>query len=335
MNKVYFSKNNIGELFDQLKADLISPVGIKTHFGERGNVTFINPKHVEAVYNKVIAEKAEAKLIECNVMYKGSRTNRSDHLETAQEHGFTFAPIEICDGEDGSEEWRIPVELKHFKEVIVGKGLKDFKSLIVVSHFKGHGGNGFGGALKNLGMGLGSRAGKLAMHAAFDLRINEDKCIACGICAAGCPANAITVDDFAKIDRKKCIGCAMCIANCPQDAVEIPWGGSSSEELQEKIVEYCAGILQEIPGVAYFNVLENITSECDCWGNTMKPLIPDIGILASTDPVALDQASFDLVNKAAGVDLFKKEHHIDATAQLKYAEELGLGKRKYDLVNID
>jgi len=322
-------------LFKAINPHFSGKTGIKVHFGERGNETFLNPKYVHEIYNEAKKIEPDIALVESNVLYRGSRTNRKDHLATAKEHGFDFAPIVICDGEFGEDNWVIPVNLKHFKEVYIGKELKGFKNLIVISHFKGHGANGFGGTLKNIGMGLGSRAGKMAMHSAFKLIVDPDKCLGCGVCASKCGADAIEIKDGkAIIDFQKCVRCAGCIANCPQGAVTIPWGSQSSEDLQERIVEYCFGILQELKGIFYINVIENITAKCDCVGEKMKKIAPDIGIVGSTDPVAIDQASYDLLKDKVGEDVFKKIHNIDSTRQLSYAEKLGLGNTKYELIKL-
>ena len=332
MVKVFFSKNNISALADKVLPVFSGKTGIKVHFGEPGNVTFLDPKTAKTVYSKAKKIENDISLIECNVLYKGDRAETKSHLRVAEDHGFDFAPIDICDT-DG--DWTVPTNLKYFKEVKLGKNLKNYKNIIVVSHFKGHGANGFGGALKNIGMGLGSRAGKMAMHKAFELIVNDKKCIACGICAEKCPESAIEIDGVAKINLDKCIGCAACITNCTQGAVNFAWDTQSSKELQEKIVEYTFGVLKNLKPIAFFNELKNITANCDCYDVVMKKEAPDIGYLASTDPVAIDQASFDLVNKEVGYDLFKKLHGIDCTAQLEYAEKLGLGNRKYQLINID
>jgi uncharacterized Fe-S center protein len=332
MVKVYFSKNNISALADKVLPKFSGKTGIKVHFGEPGNETFLNPKTAEAIYQKAKKIEPDISLIECNVLYKGERAETKSHLKVAKDHGFDFAPIDIC---DTNGDWAVPVNLEYFKDVKLGKSLENYENIIVVSHFKGHGANGFGGALKNIGMGLGSRAGKMAMHKAFQLSVDDKKCIGCGICAANCPAGAIEVAGLAKINLDKCIGCAACITNCPQNAINFAWNTQSSKELQEKIVEYAFGVLKNLKPIAFFNELKNITATCDCHGAKMKKETPDIGFLASTDPVALDQASFDLVNKEVGYDLFEKLHRIDSTAQLEYAEKLGLGSRKYELIDLD
>lgn len=332
MSKVYFSKNNVDGLAKKVLPRFSGKTGIKVHFGEPGNVTHLSPKTVTDVYNVAKKTEDDISLIECNVLYKSDRAETLSHIKVAKDHGFDFAPIDICD-EDG--DWVVPIDLKYFKETKLGKSLEEYKNIITVSHFKGHSANGFGGALKNIGMGLGSRAGKMAMHKAFELKVDDNKCIACGICADKCPAEAIAVKNKANINLKKCIGCAACITNCPQNAVDFAWDTQSSKELQEKIVEYVYGVLKNIKPVGFFNELKNITADCDCYDVVMKKEVPDIGFLASNDPVAIDQASFDLVNKAAGYDLIERLHKIDATAQLEYAQEIGLGSREYELIDID
>ena len=332
MSKVYFSQNNVEALVKKVLTEFSGKTGIKVHFGEPGNVTHLDPKTAETVYNIVKEIERDISLVECNVLYKGPRAETESHLKVAKDHGFDFAPIDICD--DGGD-WNVPINLKYFAEAKLGKSLELYKNIITVSHFKGHGANGFGGALKNVGMGLGSRAGKMAMHKAFELSVDENKCIGCGICSTKCPGEAITVEDNAHIDLDKCIGCAACITNCPQSAINFAWNTQSSKELQEKIVEYSYAVFKNIKPVSFISELKNITADCDCYDVKMKKEIPDIGYLASRDPVAIDQASFDLANKQAGYNLFEKLHGVDSTAQLEYAEKLGLGSRAYELINID
>ena len=334
-SKVYYSKNNFNKIIEKLPDNLKGKTGIKVHVGEPGNITYLDPKYPKAVYEKLKKNNPDVSLVECNVLYRGDRSNRVGHLKTAKSHGYDFAPLDICDGEKGDDSWEIPIKGKHFSSVFVGENLNKYDNLITVSHFKGHPANGFGGALKNLGMGLGSRQGKMAMHKAFDLKIDEDSCLGCGICAEKCGADAISiVGGKAKIDFDKCLRCAGCITNCPNGAVATPWGGTSSEELQERIVEYCFGITQNINCPVYINVMEKITNKCDCYDEVMDPIAPDLGYLFSTDPVAIDQASYDLLKKALSKDVFKELHKVDSTKQMKYGEKLGLGSREYELIEL-
>lgn len=332
---VYFSKDEFNKILEVMP-QIPGRVGIKIHVGEQGNVTYMKPEYSNQVLRYLEDRGALVKLIECNVLYRGSRTNRKDHLETAKSHGFNHEKLDILDGEYGADSWEIKTGLKHFDKITVGKGLKMYDSVITLSHFKGHGANGFGGALKNLGMGLGSRSGKMAMHAAFDLKIDDELCLGCGICVSKCDFEAIQLNEQGKasIDFDKCMRCAGCIANCPRGAVQTPWDGASSEGLQERIVEFCYGISRNVNCPFYINVLENITARCDCAGVEMEPISPDLGFLASSDPVALDQASIDLVVKANGGNVIKLINKVDATRQLSYAEELGLGTRAYEMVEL-
>ncbi len=335
-SQVYYSENNYDSLLGYLPK-LYGQVGLKVHVGEPGNTTYLPAIYAKKVYRQIKNSSNIVNLIECNVLYRGSRTNATDHIKTADNHGFGFAKLDILDGEDGSKSWKIDIKKKHFSEILVGAGLKEYRHIVIVSHFKGHSACGFGGSLKNLGMGLGSRAGKMAMHAAFDLNINTQKCLGCGICAKKCDAEAIKINhkQKAEIDFDKCLRCAGCIANCPQGAVEMPWGGTSSEGLQERIAEYCYGITQKVKCDFYINAAVNITARCDCAGVKMSKISRDIGFLASTDPVALDQASYDLVSeKNHKKDIFKQASGVDGTHILKYAEKLHLGSTKYEITTI-
>lgn len=219
-------------------------------------------------------------------------------------------------------------------------------ALIAVTHFKGHEATGFGGVLKNIGMGLGTRAAKQAMHSDMLPAVDPDRCIACGRCAEWCPAGAITVDQAAQIDPAKCLGCGECTITCIEGAVEINWKTESSS-LQEKIVEYAYAVLKNKQGKAGFiNFLLDISPNCDCWNYNDTPIVPDVGILASTDPIAIDQACIDLVNAQpslpnsaidlpAGADKFRGIYpEIDWNFQLAYGEQIGLGSRNYQLITL-
>ncbi len=336
-SKVYFSRDfdelmrklEEGNEFNQLKDN----VGIKLHFGEEGCVTYLNPDIAKKVYKKILSLGKKATLIECNVLYKGSRTTREDHINTARKHGFGFAPIDILDGEKGEASIEIPVEDGLVSSAKVGKGITKYDSLLVLSHFKGHIAAGFGGAFKNLGMGLGSRAGKLHMHSDISPYINKEKCTACMNCIINCNVNAISlVNGKAEINSEKCIGCAMCIAVCPQKAVRIPWEGSTNEELQKKIIDYSHALIDYFQGrLLYITVLQNITEDCDCMGKKQQPITEDIGFLASRDPVAVEQASLDLVEKEMKGG-FNKINDADNSVQVNYAAQKGLGSKDYYLV---
>jgi uncharacterized protein len=328
MNEIIFKKT-INEILENLDfSKLKENVAIKVHFGENGCKTYIKPEIVKAVYEKVISLNKKASLVECNVLYKGERTKASSHIELAKQHGFNFAPIDILDGEDGNEF----IEINGCK---IGKGIEKYDSMIVITHFKGHVMAGFGGAMKNLGMGLGSRAGKLHMHSTIKPSINN-KCTACGLCIQHCNANAITLkknlfnQTKAKIDSEKCEGCAMCIAICPNNAIAIPWKSETPKGLQEKITDYCLAISKKLnQNIIFINVLENITKDCDCVGQPQKTIMQDIGILAGYDIVSIDKASLDLANKQG----FDKMIKVDKNHQIEYAEKIALGTKEYTLKN--
>jgi hypothetical protein len=236
-------------------------------------------------------------------------------------------PIDILDGEHGEEF----IEVNGCK---IGKGIKKYDSLIVFSHFKGHIVAGFGAAIKNTGMGIGSRAGKLYMHSELKPYIKSEKCTACGACIKNCDSDAISmVEGKAQIKSDLCVGCAMCIAVCNFGAVQVPWEGGSSDALQKKQAEYTKAVLSLFKNPIFINVLQNITKDCDCFGVSQKPLMDDIGILYSTDIVAIDKASLDLAIKHSEGS-FDKINSINRYNQIELAEKEGLGKSKYELIRL-
>jgi len=337
-SKVYFYDNvdnlkaGVNKFFKMIADEFDMPeekIGIKLHFGEGNNDT-----HVSADLLKDIPKYFQnPTFIECNVLYRGNRLRREDHIKQAEEHGFGFIEIDILDGEMGEDYFEIELDTKNTKKAKIGRGLKNYNYCISITHFKGHIVSGFGGVLKNIGMGLGSRGGKLDMHAGVAPKIDEEKCIACGSCAEQCPADAITIEDeFAVINEETCIGCAQCIAVCPEGIIKIPWGTRPANEFMEKIAEYTLACVNDRKWW-HINFLTNITMKCDCVGSKQEPFMEDIGILFSKDPIALDQASIDLVIEKYGSDPFKK-HNKNSMYILKYGEEIGLGSIKYELETI-
>ena len=270
-------------------------VGIKVHFGEEGCETYVRPELVKQVYEK-ISKGREARLIECGVLYRSPRARAFSHVQLARKHGFDFAPIHILDGKAGEDF----VELEGCK---IGAGIKDYDSLVVITHFKGHMIEGlFGGAVKNLGMGLGSREGKIDMHQSMHPVVGEE-CIACGKCARNCPENAISiVDGRAKIDPKKCVGCGECIEVCPKNAIKPSWKYRPAETLQERIRDYALAIINKIgpEHMVFINVLESITPRCDCSSEPQKPMMPDKGFLLGYNIDAVDLASLELTKNLGG-----------------------------------
>lgn len=351
MSKVFFTKDitKVDELFDAAGLGKIIEkddfVALKIHFGERGNKAYCKPDKVKPIVKKVRALKGKPFWTDSNTLYKGSRANTLDHLQTAFDHGYTFgktgAHVLLADGLEGRTYSEIPVNYKHFKKLFVGSLILEADAMIAVTHFKGHEVTGFGGAIKNIGMGLASRAGKQQMHADIKPVVNKEACTACGKCIDSCPEQAISwaSDGKAEIDLNKCIGCGQCVVTCRFDAISISWAGTP-DSVQEKMAEYTAGIVSKFKDkVAYINFITDVSENCDCYDHNSEPIVPDIGILASFDPVALDQACVDLVNKTDGriksKDKFKTLWpKVDWSVQLKHAEKIGLGSRKYDLTNI-
>lgn len=326
-------------------------VAIKLHFGERGNLAYIRPQFVRRVVDQVKKTGGRPFLTDANTLYVGSRANAIDHIETAIENGFDYsvvgAPLVIADGLNGKDYVSVPIGLKHFNEVKIGSVAVHADALIAITHFKGHEVTGFGGTLKNLGMGLGSRAGKQQQHSDLRPKINEEKCTACGKCQHWCPASAITLEGKAHINESLCIGCGECTITCSFKAIAVNWK-TTPDMIQEKIVEYAVGALKGKEGkTGFITFINNVSPLCDCAGWNDIPIVQDIGILASRDPVAIDQAAVDLVNQAHGnphsvlgerhleADKFRVVHPgVDWSVQLAYGEEVGLGTRDYKLITI-
>lgn len=325
-------------------------VAIKMHFGEKGNTAYIHPPFVRRIVEQVKKKGGKPFLVDTTTLYVGSRANAVDHLVTAIENGFAYAvvgaPLIIGDGLKGRDFVNVPIHQKHFSEVKIAASIYHADALFALSHFKGHEATGFGGALKNLGMGGGSRAGKQMMHSDVLPRLKLENCKGCAKCERWCPSGAIKVEEAkARIDSALCIGCGECVVTCPNQAVRISWK-TEKDVIQEKIAEYALGVLSEKKGKAGFiNFVLGVTPDCDCCSWSDAPLVRDLGILAAQDPVALDQASLDLVNQEIGLpgtrlnelhsrDKFGSIHGVDSTVQLAYAEKIGLGTREYRLIKI-
>lgn len=314
-----------------------SLTAIKLHFGERGNTSFVRPIFLRTVVEAVSAAGGKPFLTDTNTLYVGSRSNSVDHLRCAISNGFAFAvvdaPLVIADGLRGEYAVKVPIEGKLFREVAIGGEIARADAMVVVTHFKGHELSGFGGAIKNLGMGCSARQGKLSQHSSVAPAVNPKKCTSCGTCIVHCPSGAIEiVSGSALIDPKTCIGCADCIVLCPEKAIQVDWNEASST-VQRKMVEHAIGAVKgKKDRILYLSFVNQLSPYCDCYGHNDRPIAPDVGILVSDDPVALDQACADLVIRAAGRDPFREAHpSIDWTIQLSYAEELGLGTRAYTL----
>jgi uncharacterized Fe-S center protein len=337
-------------------------VAIKLHFGERGNTAFVRPIFLRRVVDRVKKYKGKPFLTDTNTLYLGSRSEAVSHLTTAYQNGFVYAvvdaPLLIADGLKGNNSTKVRIDKPLFTNVSIAHAIYMADVLISVAHFKGHELSGFGGTLKNLGMGCASREGKLSQHSNISPQVKEKACKGCELCLAWCPQEAISMrppkseaggkHSIASIDSKKCIGCGECILTCPTSAILIQWN-ETIPIFQKKMVEYAFGAVQKKKGKAlYLNFLTQITPACDCNGFSDTPIVNDIGILSSEDPVAIDQASVDLVNGEEGnrsskllsawnpgEDKFRAVYpEVDWSIQLAYGEEIGLGTREYELIKI-
>ncbi|MGC9517285.1 MAG: DUF362 domain-containing protein [Methanomicrobiales archaeon] len=348
LNKIIklFKKSRMDEIVD--KGDLTA---IKIHFGEEGNDSFLNPIFIRVIVDELYKLGAEPFITDTNTLYFGSRHNAVNHHKTAIKHGFDFAvvgaPVIISDGLAGNYYHNVKINKKHFKNVKIAGNIEEANSIVVLSHFKGHSMCGFGGALKNLAMGCASAGGKIDQHECSKPIITE-KCTLCKTCNTLCPFNAIFLGEKkAEIDKELCIACNLCMAECPSSAIEMDF--QSLPEFMERMMEYAYGSVKNKPDkVCYFNFLMNITPDCDCEAFSDANIVQDIGILASKDPVALDTASYELVNQQKAFEeseiksnLDKGEDKfrgiwpkVDGWIQLKYAQELGLGSMNYDLIKI-
>jgi uncharacterized Fe-S center protein len=333
---------------------------VKIHFGEPGNLAYIRPNFARVVCDVIKENGGKPFLTDCNTLYVGGRKNAVDHLESAYANGFnplvTGVHCIIADGLKGLDERILPVRNGVYcKEAKVGEAIADADIIITMSHFKGHVSAGFGGAIKNIGMGGGSRSGKQIMHSEGTPKVIEDRCVGCGTCARNCAHEGIAVvDRKARIDESKCLGCGRCIAVCPKDAVVPKWD-TRKAVLSCKMAEYAMAMLDGKPNF-HISFVTNVSPDCDCEGHNDVPIVPDVGIFASYDPVALDQACVDAVNAmplipdsvladkfaksgcSCGADhpeYFKMNHpNTEWKAGQEHAEKIGLGTTKYELINV-
>lgn len=356
MSKVYFIavdesddiacvRRKTALLLDESKVlgciDRDDRVAVKIHFGEEGNAGHVRPEYAAAICEKIKLKGARPFLTDTNALYKGERTVSSDHIKLAGRHGFTKAAcgadIIIPDDTKIENVLEVPVNGSFIRKAKIAAVFLNADAIVDVAHFKGHLMTGFGGALKNIGMGCAAREGKLAQHSDITPIIHVEDCTGCMACVKACPADAIYIKaDKAYIDPSKCIGCATCIAACANKAIDVDWEAGGSQ-LQEKMIEYASAVLNaKKKKSAFINFAVKITKECDCLAKDDPRVCPDIGIFASEDPVAVDTACYDAVTDACGKDIFKMLHpKRDGRIQLDYAQKMGLGDQGYKLIKVD
>jgi hypothetical protein len=355
-SKVYFIKASVndGEQVISEKARKLFKTGgfaecfkendftaVKVHVGEGDNNTYTKAPYIKGLVDELLGLKTRAFVTDTTTLYVGRRHNAIDHTVLAAEHGFSLEglgiPFIVPDGLSGTIGTPIEINGEIDKEVFIASGIVQCHSLLSVAHFTGHVAACLGATLKTLGMGCASKRGKLKQHAALKLNIGDD-CTRCGLCFEHCPADAITLDDVkAHIDQDKCIGCAECMAVCRFGAVKCNWG-QEDELLQKSVAEHALGVMKGKENrAAFFNFLLSVTKDCDCFGTpNMDTMVDDIGIAASRDPVAVDKATLDLVEKKTGKKLAELlgNDRLDPRYQIEHAERIGLGSSSYELIEV-
>jgi len=328
-------------------------IAVKLHFGEKGNSAYLRPTFVRRVVDRIRDTGARPFLTDTNTLYVGTRGEAVSHLSTAIENGFDFAvagaPLIIADGLRSENSRKVKIEGKHYDEVNIGAAIAEADGMVVLTHFKCHEISGFGGAIKNLAMGCATREGKLAQHSSVSPLVDQSGCEECAECIKFCASDAIEIrEGKAFILEEKCSGCGKCIIVCPEKTINIQWSGASAD-VQEKMAEHAMGAMKgKMKRTVFISFIMQVSPKCDCYGHTDAPIVRDIGIVASTDPVAIDQAAADLVNSQEGFrdsaltsgherggDKFRGVHPgIDWEVQLERSQELGLGSREYELIEI-
>jgi len=373
MNKsqVYFTNlrtTPTSNLLDKMER-LIKKAGIKTidfdkkftaikiHFGEPGNLAYIRPNYAARLADYLRTLGAKPFLTDSNTLYSGGRSNAVDHLESAMANGFNpisaRCQVIIADGLKGTDYREIPIDGEYCKAPKIGTAVADADVIISMTHFKGHEQTGFGGTFKNLGMGAAAVPGKMELHSASKPLINKNNCTSCNICVRQCAHDAVHLNDQRKadIDYDKCVGCGQCVAVCQYDAAQVG-ADDTSERLNCKIAEYTLAILQGKPSF-HISFIMNVSPNCDCWNHNDAPIVPDLGIAASFDPVALDKACADIVINAPaaqtsnvladahphqdlqGADKFCLVHpDTEWLSGLRHAEKLGMGSMDYELITV-
>ena len=334
-------------------------VAIKIHFGELGNVSYLRPNYARAVVDVVKELGGKPFLTDCNTLYPGSRKNALEHLYCAWENGFTpltvGCPILIGDGLKGTDDIEVPVQGgEYVKKAKIGRAVMDADVIISLTHFKGHEATGFGGALKNLGMGCGSRAGKKEQHNNGKAYVQQELCRGCRRCMWECANDGLVFDAEKRkmhVDKEHCVGCGRCVGACNFDAIDFE-DPNSNQMLNYRIAEYAKAVVDGRPQF-HISMVMDISPNCDCHEENDAPILPDVGMFASFDPLALDQACVDaclkcepLPNSQLGEHLRDphfEDHHDHFTNStpesewqscLSHAEKIGLGTRAYELIKL-
>ena len=334
-------------------------VAIKMHFGELGNISYLRPNYARAVVDVVKELGGKPFLTDCNTMYPGSRKNALEHLECAWQNGFTpltvGCPILIGDGLKGTDDVEVPVEGgEYVDKAKIGRAIMDADVFISLTHFKGHEMAGFGGAIKNIGMGCGSRAGKKEQHASGKPRIAVDACRGCRRCQKECANGGLVFDEQTRkmrVDEAHCVGCGRCLGACNFDAIYFT-NDNAQAALNCRMAEYTKAVVDGRPQF-HISLIVDVSPNCDCHGENDVPILPNIGMFVSTDPLALDQACVDACLAAQpmpGSQLAKHladpafhdhhDHFINSTPEsewrscLEHAEKIGLGTREYELIKM-
>lgn len=365
-SKVYFTnlRTSYRENLPQKLARLVKQAGmlkcidfagkytaIKIHFGEPGNLSYLRPNYSKVIVDLIKSAGGKVFLTDCNTLYVGRRKNALDHLESAYENGYnpfaTGCHVIIADGLKGTDETLVPIDGEYVTQAKIGRAIMDADIFISLSHFKGHEDAGFGGALKNIGMGCGSRAGKMEMHSAGKPTVSHKHCIGCRQCTKICAHDAITITDGkATISHDKCVGCGRCVGICLKDAIW-PANDESEDILNRKIAEYSLAVLKDRPHF-HISLVVDVSPNCDCHGENDAAVVPNVGMFASFDPVALDVACADAVNRQPVIpgSMLADHHHNhgDHFAKLhpntnwrtcvEHAEKLGIGTTQYELIEI-
>ncbi len=368
-SKVYFSDMRAlpGTNLQEKLAKLIKAAGIadidfdgkftaiKIHFGEPGNLAFLRPNWAKTVADTIKDLGGKPFLTDCNTLYVGRRKNAIEHLEAAYENGYspfsTGCHIIIADGLKGTDETIVPIDGEYVKEAKIGTAVMDADIFISLNHFKGHEATGFGGAIKNIGMGCGSRAGKMEQHYSGKPVVDGEMCRSCRMCTKNCAHGAITFDENRKavINHDVCVGCGRCIGACVFDAIS-PSTDSAEDDLNKKMAEYAWAVVKDKPHF-HISLVIDVSPYCDCHAENDVAIVPDIGMFASFDPVALDTACADAVNKRHAAAGSMLDDHIKANGhghdhfhtvhsntnwrvQMEHAQKMGLGTMDYELVTV-